>query len=138
MATTAPDRNPAVPEDRFDVQPALLPVVRRLEAAWILDWLKKKEALCAHWLVLGDMNADQDDPEIQDMFRGGLKHLFSELKPTVGAFNPIRRIYGDNIPSKTIDWALGWSLDGDARVVLDSPYDGLWLSDHAGVVIELK
>lgn len=112
--------------------------VRVVEAHWILDWIKEKQKLCPRWLVVGDFNADKEDPEMKVLFEGGLNPLFSEIKPTVGAFNPIRRIYGENIPSRTIDWALGWNLTGSASVVLDSPFEGEWVSDHAAVLVNLK
>lgn len=112
--------------------------VRQKEARWLLDWVKAHEIDCHQWLVVGDFNADEKSAEMKILFEGGLGHLFRELKPTVGAFNPIRRIYGDNIPSLTIDWALGWNLEGEADVVLDRPYRGEWVSDHAGVDIRLK
>lgn len=112
--------------------------VRQLEAKWLLEWLKAHEKDCKRWLVVGDFNADREDAEMKILFEGGLKSMFKELKPTIGAFNPIRRIYGENIPSRTIDWALGWNLKGDAAVVLDAPYQGEWVSDHAGVDIKLS
>jgi endonuclease/exonuclease/phosphatase family metal-dependent hydrolase len=124
--------------------------VRQKEAAWLLDWLKSHESKCRRWLVVGDFNADSKDKEMQILFEGGLKSLYKEIKPTIGAFNPIRRIYGEDIPSLTIDWALGWNLAGTADVVLDSPYTrelsgpeheptiSDWVSDHAGVFIHLK
>jgi endonuclease/exonuclease/phosphatase family metal-dependent hydrolase len=112
--------------------------VRQKEAQWLLDWLKAHEKDCKRWLVVGDFNADENSAEMKILFTGGLNHLYKELKPTVGAFNPIRRIYGDNIPSLTIDWALGWNLGGEASVVLDSPFRGEWVSDHAGVAIDVK
>lgn len=112
--------------------------VRQKEARWLLDWVRNHESDCKQWLVLGDFNADDKSAEMQILFDGGLNHLYRELKPTVGAFNPIRRIYGDNIPSLTIDWALAWNLEGEAEVVLDRPYRGEWVSDHAGVDIRLK
>jgi endonuclease/exonuclease/phosphatase family metal-dependent hydrolase len=112
--------------------------VRQKEARWILEWVRKHEKDCAQWLVVGDFNADQNDTEMRILFEGGLKNLYRELKPTVGAFNPIRRIYGDNIPSRTIDWALGWNLRGSADVVLDRPFAGEWVSDHAGISIFLE
>ncbi len=112
--------------------------VRQKEALWLLDWLKGHEKDCKQWLVVGDFNADRNEAEMKILFKGGLNHLYRELKPTVGAFNPIRRIYGDNIPSLTIDWALGWNLSGTADVVLDSPYGGEWVSDHAGVSIQVQ
>lgn len=111
--------------------------VRQVEARWVLDWLKAHEVECKQWLVVGDFNADRDSREIQILFEGGLKPLYKEFKPTVGAFNPIRRIYGENIPSQTIDWAMGWNVNGSAEVVLDSPYNGQWVSDHAGVLIHI-
>ena len=113
--------------------------VRQKEAQWLLDWLKQHEKLCPHWLVVGDFNASEKDKEMQMLFDAGLQHLFQELKPTVGPFNPIRRIYGADKPSLTIDWALGWNLAGTAKVVLDSPYKGdEWVSDHAGVSVKLR
>lgn len=112
--------------------------VRQKEAHWILDWLKAHESKCQKWLVVGDFNADKEDEEMKILFSGGLKSLYKELKPTIGAFNPIRRIYGENIPSRTIDWALGWNLVGSAEVVLDSPWAGEWVSDHAAVWIQIK
>ena len=118
--------------------------VRRKEAAWLLGWLRRHEADCPSWLVLGDFNADAEDSEMRLLFGGGLKELYRERKPTVGAFNPIRRIYGDNVPSRTIDWALGWNADGEAEVVLDAPYGtgrggvDAWVSDHAGVYVRMR
>lgn len=108
--------------------------VRQKEAHWILTWLKLHEEDCKNWLVLGDFNADSGDKEIKILLQGGLKSLFTEKKPTVGAYNPIRQIYGKNVPSQTIDWALGWNLPtGEAQVVLDKAVDGVWVSDHAGI-----
>lgn len=112
--------------------------VRVKEAKWILDWLKAKEKECPRWLVLGDFNADADSAEMKALFGGGLKNLFTKMKPTVGAYNPIRQIYGKDIPSKTIDWALGWNISGAAEVVLDRPYQGEWVSDHAAVYVKVK
>lgn len=112
--------------------------VRVKEAHWLLDWLKGKERICAQWLVLGDFNADAESPEMKALFAGGLRDLFVERKPTVGAFNPIRQIYGKNTPSRTIDWALGWNLKGDAEVVLDRAQAGEWVSDHAAVYVKVK
>ncbi len=111
--------------------------VRQLEAQWIVDWVKSHEMECSRWLVVGDFNANETSAEMNVLFNAGLNHLFRELKPTVGAFNPIRRIYGENIPSLTIDWALGWNLKGEAEVVLDRPYLGRWVSDHAGINIRV-
>jgi endonuclease/exonuclease/phosphatase family metal-dependent hydrolase len=88
--------------------------------------------------VLGDFNADDDSPEMKALFAGGLKSLYGKKKPTVGAFNPIRRIYGEKVPSKTIDWALGWNLKGSAKAVLDTPYKGGWVSDHAAILVNVK
>lgn len=112
--------------------------VRQTEAKWLLEWVKKNEAECPRWIVVGDFNADERDPEIKNLFKGGLRSLYSQQKPTIGAFNPIRRIYGNDIASKTIDWALGWNLDAEAAVVLDSPYNGEWVSDHAAVYVNVK
>lgn len=113
--------------------------VRVKEAEWLLGWLKGKESICANWLVLGDFNADADSAEMKTLFEGGLKSLFKTAKPTIGAFNPIRQIYGKDIPSKTIDWALGWNLSGEAEVVLDTAQKGdLWVSDHAAVYVKVK
>lgn len=109
--------------------------VRQKEARWLVDWMKSRESECAHWIVMGDFNADKEDPEMKILFSGGLKNLTAELKPTVGAFNPIRRIYGNNTPSRTIDWALGWNAGGVSRIVLDAPWQGQWVSDHAAVLI---
>jgi endonuclease/exonuclease/phosphatase family metal-dependent hydrolase len=111
--------------------------VRQQEAQWLLNWVKANESSCKRWLVVGDFNADERDPEMKALFKAGLRSLYAEQKPTIGAFNPIRRIYGNNIASKTIDWALGWNLDAEAAVVLDSPYKGEWVSDHAAVLINI-
>lgn len=111
--------------------------VRQQEAAWVLDWVKRHESLCGSWLVVGDFNADKEDKEMQILFEGGLHSLFQTLKPTIGAFNPIRRIYGENIPSRTIDWALGNQVNATAKVVLDAPYKEKWVSDHAAVEVRL-
>lgn len=113
--------------------------VRVKEAHWLLDWLKNKESVCPRWLVLGDFNADAESAEMKVLFEGGLKNLFKETKPTIGAFNPIRQIYGKDIPSKTIDWALGWNLAAEAEVVLDGAQAGdVWVSDHAAVYVKVK
>jgi endonuclease/exonuclease/phosphatase family metal-dependent hydrolase len=112
--------------------------VRVKEAEWILQWLKGKEKVCKQWLVLGDFNADAESLEMKHLFSGGLKVFPDQSKPTVGAFNPIRRIYGENIPSKTIDWALGWNIDGRAEVKLDHEVDGQWASDHAAILVNVK
>jgi endonuclease/exonuclease/phosphatase family metal-dependent hydrolase len=112
--------------------------VRQVEAHWLLDWLKANENECKQWLVVGDFNADEKSAEMNILFAGGLKSLYRELKPSIGAFNPIRRIYGDTIPSQTIDWALGWNIKGSAEIVLDTPYMGEWVSDHAGVLIHVE
>ncbi len=121
--------------------------VRQKEAYWLLEWIKAHESACGRWLVVGDFNADAPSPEMQILFAGGLRPLYREFKPTIGAFNPIRRIYGNNIPSLTIDWALAWNVEGAAQVVLDAPYsrgrsgreslyDG-WVSDHAAIDIQI-
>ncbi|MGE3260857.1 MAG: endonuclease/exonuclease/phosphatase family protein [Bacteriovoracia bacterium] len=112
--------------------------VRQVEARWLLNWLKAHEAECRQWLVVGDFNADEKSAEMQVLFEGGLKSLYGALKPSIGAFNPIRRIYGENIPSQTIDWALGWNIEGSAEIVLDTPYNGEWVSDHAGILIHVE
>jgi endonuclease/exonuclease/phosphatase family metal-dependent hydrolase len=112
--------------------------VRVKEAEWILQWLKEKEKICKHWLVVGDFNADAESAEMKRLFEGGLKVLPDQSAPTVGAFNPIRRIYGENIPSKTIDWALGWNIDGRAELKLDHEIEGQWASDHAAIFVKVK
>lgn len=114
--------------------------VRQKEAEWVLAWLKDHEKLCKHWLVMGDMNASENDKEMRILFDGGLKPLFGKpYTPTVGPYNPIRAIYGKDKPNLTIDWALGWNLGGSAGVVLNEPdKGGNWVSDHAGVYIRLK
>jgi hypothetical protein len=33
---------------------------------------------------------------------------------------------------------LGWNMDGSAEVVLDSAQDGVWVSDHAAVLVKVK
>ncbi|MGZ3683826.1 MAG: endonuclease/exonuclease/phosphatase family protein [Bdellovibrionota bacterium] len=112
--------------------------VRQKEADWLLAWLKAHEKECAQWLVLGDFNAARPDKEMQILFNGGLKPLFEKETPTVGPFNPIRRIYGADKPSLTIDWALGWNLNGKAETVLnEANAAGDWVSDHAGVYVKL-
>lgn len=111
--------------------------VRTQEAHWLLDWIEKNKS-CDRWLVLGDFNADESSPEMKLLF-SRLPHLYAELRPTVGAFNPIRRIYGEHIPSQTIDWALGTNgLAAEASVILDSPWQGTWISDHAGIWISVN
>lgn len=114
--------------------------VRQKEAAWLLDWLKAHEKVCARWLVLGDFNAAENDKEMKLLFDGGLKPLFKQpYTPTVGPYNPIRAIYGKEKPNLTIDWALGWNLAGDAEVVLnEADSQGTWVSDHAGVYVRPK
>jgi endonuclease/exonuclease/phosphatase family metal-dependent hydrolase len=112
--------------------------VRQKEAAWLLGWLKAHEKDCKRWLVLGDFNAARPDKEMQILFNGGLKSLFTEEKPTVGPYNKIRLIYGAEKPNLTIDWALGWNLDGTAETVLGTANaSGDWVSDHAGVYVTL-
>lgn len=111
--------------------------VRVKEAEWILQWLRDKEKTCKQWLVVGDFNADAESAEMKHLFAGGLKVLPEQTKPTVGAFNPIRRIYGENIPSKTIDWALGWNVNGRAELKLDHEVNGKWASDHAAIFVRL-
>jgi endonuclease/exonuclease/phosphatase family metal-dependent hydrolase len=112
--------------------------VRQKEAEWLLAWLKAHESDCKRWLVLGDFNAARPDKEMQILFNGGLKSLYVEEKPTVGPFNPIRRIYGADKPNLTIDWALGWNLGGQASTVLgEANGSGDWVSDHAGVYVKL-
>ncbi len=113
--------------------------VRQREAAWLLQWLMAKEKICKQWLVLGDFNADSSDKEMKILFDGGLKPMLDGKTPTVGPYNPIRRIYGADKPNQTIDWALGWNLDGNAEIVLNrADKNGLWVSDHAGVFVHLK
>lgn len=112
--------------------------VRVKEARWVLDWINERQGLCPRWLIVGDFNADKEDNEMKVLFEGGLSSMFLNPKPTVGAFNPIRRIYGEKIPSKTIDWALARNLNGSAEVVLDSPWKGEWVSDHAAVLVKIK
>lgn len=108
--------------------------VRQLEAQWILDWLSAHKVDCENWLVMGDFNADAESKEIQILMNGGLVSLVKNKKPTVGAFNPIRQIYGKDIPSQTIDWIFATAeVTGAARVVFDQPVEGQWISDHAGV-----
>jgi hypothetical protein len=89
---------------------------------------------------VGDFNASEKDAEMKVLFAGGLKPFFAEpFKPTVGPANPIRAIYGKDKPNLTIDWALGWNLAGDAKVVLDTADErGDWASDHAGVLTHVK
>ena len=111
--------------------------VRQKEANWLLEWLKRKELACKRWLVVGDFNADQADPEMKILFAGGLKNLVTEVQPTVTPHNPIRKIYGDK-PARAIDWALGWNLNAKARVVLAQPWKGVWVSDHAGLMVEIE
>lgn len=112
--------------------------VRQKEAAWILEWIKKHEKKCGHWLVVGDFNADKEDKEMQMLLNGGLHILIADLKPTIGAFNPIRKIYGEHIASRTIDWALGSNLDAKAKIILDSPWQDQWVSDHAAIWISVN
>jgi endonuclease/exonuclease/phosphatase family metal-dependent hydrolase len=112
--------------------------VRVKEAKWIHDWVKGKENLCGNWIVVGDFNADEDSAEIKALLKDGFKSLYKHKKPTVGAFNPIRQVYGKDIPSQTIDWAFGFgNVSGSAEVVLDQPLDGVWVSDHAGILIRV-
>ena len=112
--------------------------VRVQEARWISDWIRSKQKHCTRWVVMGDFNADDDAAEIRELLNSGFHSLYVEKKPTVGAFNPIRQIYGKDIPSKTIDWAFASGIEhGAAHVVLDSPLGDVWVSDHAGVWIEL-
>lgn len=112
--------------------------VRQKEAAWLLSWLKAHETDCKRWLVLGDFNAARPDKEMQMLFSGGLKSLLKEEKPTVGPYNSIRKIYGADKPNLTIDWALGWNLDGEASTVLgEANAAGDWVSDHAGLIVKI-
>jgi endonuclease/exonuclease/phosphatase family metal-dependent hydrolase len=113
--------------------------VRQLEAKWVLDWIDQHKVDCPNWLVMGDFNADQEDAEIQILTQAGLRSTVVEKKPTVGAFNPIRQIYGKDIPSRTIDWIFAQAgLAGLAEVVFDTPVDGLWISDHAGIFLQIR
>lgn len=107
--------------------------VRQKEAQWIIDWVKAHETDCKHWIVTGDFNADVEDKEISLLIGAGFKSLVNVKKPTIGAFNPIRQIYGKDIPSRTIDWAFAWNVDGDGEVLFDQALEGTWLSDHAAV-----
>jgi endonuclease/exonuclease/phosphatase family metal-dependent hydrolase len=110
--------------------------VRQLEARWLLAWLDRAKAECAHWLVVGDFNADEKSEELRILFRSGLKILLSSLKPTIDPINPIRQIYGKDFLPRTIDWALGFQWQAKARVVLSEPWQGEWVSDHSGLWVE--
>lgn len=111
--------------------------VRQKEVQWIIDWVKAHEADCAHWIVMGDFNADKQDKEIEMLFAAGFKSLVKDLQPTVGAYNPIRQIYGKDIPSKTIDWTFSWNVDGEGEILFTKALDGTWLSDHAAVFMKV-
>jgi endonuclease/exonuclease/phosphatase family metal-dependent hydrolase len=113
--------------------------VRQLEAKWVLDWLAAHKKDCGNWLVMGDFNADSENKEIQILVEKELRSLVQEKKPTVGAFNPIRQIYGQDIPSRTIDWVFATKkVKGEATVVFDSAINQTWISDHAGIYVKLK
>lgn len=113
--------------------------VRQKEAEWILSWIKEHEKFCKNWIVAGDFNADEENEEIAILERNGLRSLVVEKKPTVGAFNPIRQIYGKDIPSRTIDWTFAaGKISGQGSVVFDAPVNGTWLSDHAGIWVEFR
>ena len=91
---------------------------------------------CSRWLFLGDFNADESSDEMKFLFHNGLRDFFTQRKPTVGPFNPIRSIYG-KIKNQTIDWILGINIEGKAEVLFNKSVNGIWISDHSAILVEL-
>jgi endonuclease/exonuclease/phosphatase family metal-dependent hydrolase len=113
--------------------------VRVQEAEWIANFIKKRANLCPEWLIVGDFNATKESKEFRLITtQAGFIDLVREKISTVGPYNPVRAIYGQEKPNEAIDGALSYQVIGaSARVVLRDPIEGVWVSDHAGILIRI-
>lgn len=106
---------------------------------------------CDAHVLGGDFNATADAPELEPLVARMLD-TFAERTPgapglTWSAKNPTTAEAAAHgiVPDRRIDllWSSPIALGGvasidDARVVLDAPVGGRWLSDHFGLLVDLS
>ena len=113
----------------------------------------------AHVIVAGDMNADPDSTSIRfwtgrtsiDGLSVCYRDAWASVHPdepgeTFTPRNPLVAPAAPDWPFRRIDYILvrcgehaGSSLEiADCRLVFDQPVDGIWASDHFGVLADLK
>ena len=116
------------------------------QAAALLDWLA--DAPAAHaTIVMGDFNADPDEPAYARMVGAGFRSAYAEAN---GAEPPVTWPSGLQAPAMDTDgepscldyiWLRGAVRTSEARLVFDrpSPEDRtLYPSDHFGVAAHLE
>lgn len=123
--------------------------IRTAQARAIVEALRHYP--CDAHLLGGDFNAPADGPELAPL-HARLLDTFAALRPgdpglTWAASNPHTALvtkFGI-VPDRRIDLlmcsppALGGIHElHEARVVLDKPVDGRWLSDHYGLLVDLS
>ena len=112
--------------------------VRYEEVQFLVSKMPQLKSHCSNWIFLGDFNADENSDEMKFLFNNGFNKFSAQPEATVGPFNPIRSIYG-KIKNQTIDWIIGTdTLSGQTKVLLNRPVKGVWVSDHAAVIMTLE
>jgi endonuclease/exonuclease/phosphatase family metal-dependent hydrolase len=87
-------------------------------------------------ILLGDLNAIPSDPCITILGDGGLTDVWAKLEPDKAGYT-----YPSSKPSERIDYA--WANAGTAslvtaiELVATQPVDGIYASDHVGIVVTL-
>lgn len=125
--------------------------VSRKQQAEDLVRLIEEKAPQDETLLMGDLNAPPDSPEIRGLIRAGkMRDLFDELHPKEKAFtwdnrNPYAAESFHKMPDRRIDFILARGSGPllkdivSCDLVFTEPNTrGVWASDHFGVLAEFK
>jgi endonuclease/exonuclease/phosphatase family metal-dependent hydrolase len=119
---------------------------RDRQAATLLDWLADAPDTVGV-IIMGDFNADPNEPTYARMVDAGFRSAFTEAN---GAEPPVTWPSGLQAPAMDTDgepdcldyiWVRGAVRVGDARLVFDRPHPDdptLYPSDHFGVAADLE
>lgn len=137
---------PGSPSTRIDVYATHLHndrgggAVRARQVSSLLDFIDAT-AQGAYVIVAGDFNSEADSPELQAMatrYRDAYGTAHPEASGDIAAHTTLNPTY---LPAQRIDHVfydpIGFELV-DARVVLNRDRDGVWPSDHFGLLVTLR
>ncbi|MGO0999593.1 endonuclease/exonuclease/phosphatase family protein [Lysobacter sp. CA196] len=135
-----------VPRTRIDIYATHLHndqgggAIRARQVSSLLDFIDAN-AQGAYVIVAGDFNSDADSPELQALaarYRDAYGNAHPDASGNIAAHTTLNPAY---LPAQRIDHVfydpVGFELV-EARVVLNQNHDGVWPSDHFGVLVKLR
>lgn len=137
---------PGAPRTRIDVYATHLHndqaggAIRARQVSSLLNFIDAT-AQSAYVIVAGDFNSDADSPELRALatrYRDAYGNAHPDASANIAAHTTLNPAY---LPAQRIDHVfydpIGFELV-EARVVLKQNQDGVWPSDHFGLLVKLR